>query len=431
MASLPLTRRGFALASLSAPLWSATAYAASLAPRVVITSVGARADGVTINTRAIQGAIDELARRGGGTVVIPAGVFMSGALFLKPRVNLHLDKGAMLKASDDVTPNFPPQRTRIEGHFEPAFNPALINASNCDGLMITGEGTLDGNGARIWDEFFAKRAAWPGPGAFANVGVPRARMAIIENCKNVLVEGVTFQNSQFWNLHLYKCQGVIVRNCNFQVPDNVRQAPSTDGIDIDSSQYVTVEGCYFSVTDDCIACKGSKGPFATEDKDSPPVEHVRVRNCTFRRGNGILTLGSEATLVHDIIVEDCKVIGDVTIAQLKLRTDTPQHYEDIHYRNIVLDTAGGSILRVAPWTQYADLRGQPPPKTIVRNVTMTNITGRYGALGSVAGNPGQSTISDILMKDFNVQLATPRLTGRDIGAVRYENVVVNGAQVTG
>ena len=148
------------------------------------------------------------------------------------------------------------------------------------------------------------------------------------------IEGITFKDSQFWNLHLYNCDGVLVHKVRFQVPDDYKQAPSTDGIDIDSSRNVTVDGCFFSVTDDCIACKGSKGPHAMEDTDSPPVEHIRVRNCVYKRGGGVLTLGSEATIVRDVIVENCRITGNVRIATLKLRPDTPQHYEDITFRNI-------------------------------------------------------------------------------------------------
>ena len=283
--------------------------------------------------------------------------------------------------------NFPVQRTRIEGHFEEKFNPALINAKNCDGLHISGEGTLDGAGRPIWDLFWKLRAAAPNPGNFPNVGVPRARLALIESSRGVTVEGVTFKDSQFWNLHLYKCDGVLVRQARFEVPDDYKQAPSTDGIDLDSCRNVTVDGCYFSVTDDCIAAKGSKGPHALEDQDSPPVEHIRVRNCVYKRGSGVLTLGSEATLVRDVIVERCRVIGNVTVAVLKLRSDTPQHYEDIHYRDITLESTGGTIISVRPWSQYTNLQGQAPPHSMVRNVSMT---GFKGQLWSIWHNPAES-----------------------------------------
>ena len=162
-------------------------------------------------------------------------------------------------------------------------------------MKITGEGTLDGSGRPVWDLFWKMRAAAPDPNTFKNVGLPRARLALIENSKDVTIEGVTFKDSQFWNLHLYRCRDVTVRRTRFEVPDDYKQAPSSDGIDLDSCQDVLIDGCDFSVTDDCIAAKGSKGPRAMEDADSPPVERIRVRNCLFRRGHQVLSCGSEAT----------------------------------------------------------------------------------------------------------------------------------------
>jgi alpha-L-rhamnosidase len=392
---------------------------------VSITDFGAVADDATVNTKAIQAAIDNVAGSGGGTVIVPQGVFVSGALFLKPKVNLHLEKDAVLKCSTDMA-NFPVQRTRIEGHFEEKFNPALINARNCDGLRITGEGTLDGAGRPIWDLFWKLRAAAPDPKNFPNVGVPRARMALIESSRGVMIEGITFKDSQFWNLHLYRCEDVLVRQARFEVPDDYKQAPSTDGIDLDSCQGVTIDGCFFSVTDDCIAAKGSKGPHATEDRDSPPVERIRVRNCVFKRGSGVMTLGSEATLVRDVIVENCKVTGSVTVAVLKLRPDTPQHYENIQYRDITLDYAGGTIVSVRPWSQYVNLQGEAPPKSVVRNLSMVGFKGRFGSFGTIQPNPGQTEISGISFKDFDVTLDKDQLAASGVSQLRFEHVNVNG-----
>ncbi|HVZ29605.1 MAG TPA: glycosyl hydrolase family 28 protein [Asticcacaulis sp.] len=427
MSSRLYTRRWFNLSLLSTPLLGSAAQAIGApAKLVLITDFGAVGDDATLNTKAIQSAIDQVAARGGGTLVVPQGTFVSGALFLKPKVNLYLDKGAVLKCSTDLS-NFPAQRTRIEGHFEDAFTPGLINADGCDGFKMTGEGTLDGAGMPIWELFWKNRAANPG---FANIGMARARLAVLSNSRHVTVDGITFKDSQFWNLHLYNCQDVLVRNARFQVPDDYRQAPSTDGIDIDSCQRVTVDGCFFSVTDDCIACKGSKGPFALDDKTSPPVEHIRIRNCTFKRGGGVLTLGSEATIVRDVIAENCHVIGPVRVATIKLRPDTPQHYEDIHFRNITLDTTGGTIINMAPWKQYFDLKGQQPPHSVVKNITLTGIKGKIGSFGSMAPNPGQTDISDITFKDFDVQLTQDKLKVAGVTNLKFENVVVNGKPVT-
>jgi alpha-L-rhamnosidase len=416
------SRRRFALSLLSVPLWC---HAAPDGRRVSILDTGAVADGATVNTRAIQAAIDRLAGQGGGTVVVPSGVFVSGALFLKPRVHLHLDQGAVLRCSTDMR-HFPVQRTRIEGHFEERFNPGLINASGCDGLTITGEGTLDGAGRPIWDQFWKLRNASKEKGNFRNLDVPRARLAVIEGSRGVTIAGITFKDSQFWNLHLYRCRDVVVKNAGFEVPDDYVQAPSTDGIDIDSCQDVLVDGCRFSVTDDCIAAKGTKGPHALEDKDSPPTERIRVRNCTFRRGHALFTCGSEATVVRDVVVERCRVQDVGAIAHLKLRPDTPQRYEDITFRDLVLESSKGEIVAIRPWSQYFDLKGEAPPHSSVRGLVLEGLRGRFGAFGIVAPNPGQTDIGGVVLRNMDLQLTDERLQVKDAGKPVVENVVVNG-----
>jgi polygalacturonase len=390
------------------------------ARRASVADFGAVGDGKTLNTARIQSAVDQLASKGGGTLVIPRGVFLSGAIFLKPGVNLHLDVGAVLKGSTDRK-DYPKMRTRIEGHFE-EWLPALVNADRADHLRITGPGTLDGNGAPFWEEFWARRKENP---AITNLAVERPRLVLIQNSEDVRISGVTFKDSGFWNLHLYRCRNVLVENVRFEVPDGVR-APSTDGTDIDSSQHVTIRGCTYRVDDDCIALKGSKGPLALEDKDSPPVEHIRVENCTFERGHGVVTFGSEATVVRDVVVEKSRVVGPINLVRLKLRPDTPQRYEDIHYRDITLDSAAGTILQVQPWRQFFDLKGQPPPKSVVRNVTLSNVRGSYGSFGTLQGNPGQTEIGDVTLENIDVRLKNEELKAVDVKNLKIERVTVNG-----
>ena len=123
------------------------------------TQSGAIGDGATLNTGLIQAAIDQLAANGGGTLVIPKGVYLSGAIFLKPGVNLHLKEGAVLKGSTDRK-DYPKTMTRIEGHFQ-QWLPALINADKADHLRISGSGTLDGNGEVFWKAFWDARSRTP------------------------------------------------------------------------------------------------------------------------------------------------------------------------------------------------------------------------------------------------------------------------------
>lgn len=163
-----------------------------------------------------------------------------------------------------------------------------------------------------------------------------------------------------------------------------------------------------------------------QDKDSPPVEHIRVRNCIYNRGGGVLTVGSEATIVRDVIVENCRVIGNVNVAVLKLRTDTPQRYENISFREITLDAPGGAIVSIRPWSQYANLQGEAPPKSVVRNLSMGGLRGRFGSFGTIRPNPGQTQISEITFKDFDVTLEKDKLTASGVSDLKFEHVVVDG-----
>lgn len=387
-----------------------------------ITQFGAVGDGKTLNTEAIQKAIDQVSEKGGGTILVPEGMFLSGAIFLKPGVNLHLAENSVLKGSTEVK-DYPKTKTRIEGHFE-EWLPALVNADKTDHLRITGPGTLDGSGQPFWDTFWARRKE---DSKVTNLAVERPRLVFIENSEDVQLNGLTLKDSGFWNLHLYRCHDVTLENLRIEVPKGAK-APSTDGTDVDSCQRVTIRGCVYSVNDDCICLKGSKGPFAMEDKDSPPVEHIRVSDCTFEAGGGVVTLGSEATVVRDVVVENCKVTGHVPVVRLKLRPDTPQLYEDIHYRNITLDNStGGVLIEVKPWKQFFDLQGQPPPKSTVRNVTISDIKGTYGSFGAIVGNP-DTEINGITLENIDVQLKNEHLEVGQVQNLTTKNVKVNGKE---
>ena len=392
--------------------------------RYNITEHGAIADGKTLNTKAIQATIDECAQKGGGAIVIPKGVFLSGAIFIKPGVNIEMEEGSVLKGSTDIN-DYPKGMTRIEGHFEP-WRSALLNADKADHLRITGKGTLDGSGEPFWKDFYAKRSA---DRKTTNLSVERPRLAFIQNSHDVQISGINFTNSGFWNLHLYHDQQVTVSNCRFvapggSVPDN--HAPSSDGIDVDSSQDINIGNCYFSVGDDDIALKGSKGPFALQDKDSPPVERIHIHDCVFESGGGIVTCGSEATVVRDVKIEHCTARG-VTVLCLKLRPDTPQQYENISLTDITID-GSATIFNVAPWSQYFDLKGQQPPKSSVRNVSISNVKGSGKSLGRIGGNAG-TDFGTIVLKDVNVQLKTPADLA-NLKGLTVQNVVVNGAAVS-
>lgn len=421
----------------------------SAGPRFSISDFGAVADGKTINTAAIQKAIDQAADKGGGVVEIPAGSFLSGSIFLKKGVELHLAENAVLLGSTDIE-DYPKLNTRIEGHFEP-WRMALVNAREMDHVRISGRGVLDGNGITFWAKFWQRRRENP---KCTNLEVERPRLVFIDRCQDVRVEGVSLRYSGFWNLHLYRCSGVLIDGVSITAPtrhtshrnymtaeilksmekdsavgnspvkDNIL-GPSTDGIDIDSSQKVTVRNCYISVNDDNIALKGSKGPLAGEDKDSPPVEDILVEDCEFGDGNGMITCGSEATKVRNVTVKNCRITGDATVLTLKLRPDTPQHYENILIENITLEGGAGRVLNVAPWTQFFDLKGHAPPVRTVNDVVLRNITGSFHNFGTLGGNPGD-TLRNITLENINLRLVDPNFQPKDVRDFIAKNVVFNG-----
>lgn len=387
----------------------------------VVTDFGAIAGGDTINTAAIQKAIDAAAAKGGGTVVIPAGVFRSGSIFLKQGVALHLAEGAVLKGSENIA-DYPKLNTRIEGHFEP-WRMALVNASGLTGLRISGPGKFDGSGPVYWRAFWQRRRENP---RCTNLEVERPRLMFIERCSDVRIEHTALEDSGFWNLHLYRCRDVVVEKVRITIPSSTPElrGPSTDGIDIDSSQNVTVRQCYISNHDDNIALKGSKGPLADQDADSPPVENILVEDTEVGDGNGLITCGSEATVVRNVTVRNCTMSGGATMLTLKLRPDTPQHYEHITMDGITL-AGTGRLVNVAPWLQFFDLKGHPPPKRQVNNITLRNIRGSYRALGTLSGNAGD-VLRDFTLENVDLQVTDERFRLGPVENLVLKNVRVNG-----
>ncbi len=414
-----------------------------------ISAFGAVADGKTINTTSIQQAIDQAATAGGGVVEIPAGTWRSGSIFLKPGVELNLAENAVLLGSTNIE-DYPKRVTRIEGHFEP-WRMALVNAQEMDHVRISGKGVLDGNGITYWAQFWQRRRENP---KCTNLEVERPRLMFIDRCKDVRIQGISLRYSGFWNLHVYRCRDVLIEGLTITSPtrhtqhrnymtdsilkgmkeaaevknsplkDNIL-GPSTDGIDIDSSQKVTVRNCYISVNDDNIALKGSKGPLAGEDKDSPPVEDILIEDCEFGDGNGMITCGSEATLVRNVTVRNCSITGDATMLTLKLRPDTPQHYENILIDGIKLGGGKGRVLNVAPWTQFFDLKGHAPPPRTVNNITIRNVTGEFLTLGTLRGNPGD-TLRDITLENIDLKLGDQRFEPGEVKNFVSKNVILNG-----
>jgi len=373
-----------------------------------ISQYGALADGKTVNTKAIQTAIDRCAAAGGGTLVIPKGEFISGSLFLKPGVNVELREGAVLKCSTNPQDFELRKGIRFEGHFE-EWTTDLLNAEHTDHLRITGPGMLNGNGSAYWRN---------------NSPFGRPRLCAIRDSRDVIVSGVHFLSSPSWNLHLYNCQDVVVENDRFEILDK-EKGPSTDGTDVDSSQNVTIRGCFYSVNDDCVCIKGNRYDGLNQTPASMPSSYVRIIDCTFRRGMGALSLGTEATKIRDIEMEHCTVMGNMPMFRLKMRPDTAgQDYQYIRVRDIKLD-GRGKILSFE--LTHGTKTAPKPPRAKIKYIEISDITGTFGSFGTIANNPN-TDISYISLKNINVKvLGNPQLNTNGVTRLRLKNVVVKGS----
>lgn len=390
-----------------------------------VTDYGVVNDSTLLQTEKIQAVIDKAQQTGGGVVIIPRGTYLSGSLFFKPGTHLHLEKGGVLKGSDDIS-HFPLVTTRMEGQTLKYFA-ALVNADRVDGFTISGNGTINGNGLRYWKAFWLRREFNP---ACTNMDEMRPRLIYISNSKNIQLSDVRLKNSPFWTTHLYKCEYAKLLNLHITSPASPVKAPSTDAIDLDVCHHVLIKGCYMSVNDDAIALKGGKGPFADKDENNGKNYNIIIEDCTFGFNHSALTCGSESIHSYNVIFRRSTVDNAQRLLQLKMRPDTPQHYEYILLENITGNA--GRMIDVKPWTQFFNLKGEDSIRiSYANNISMRNIqlecTTAFDIIASDQYRLSDFTFTDMVIKAEKVSTqGTEMIKGLDI-----RNMRVNGAVFTG
>jgi polygalacturonase len=309
-----------------------------------IRKYGAKPDGISLNTAAISEAIAACVKKGGGVVVVPKGLWLTGPVTLKSNVNFHLDAGAVLLFTNDFN-----QYPLVQGNWEglPQMrNQSPISATNATNIAITGSGIIDGDGdawrmvkkdkltESQWKTLTAsggvvsadqkmwypsakslKGSGLKNPGAISPEKTPefydsikdflRPNMLVLNSCKRVLLEGVTFQNSPAWCLHPLMCEDLTIRKLTVKNP---WYAQNGDGIDLESCRNVLIEQSSFDVGDDGICIKSGRDEEGR--KRGMPTENVIVRNCTVYHAHGGFVIGSEMSGgARNIFVSDCSFIG--------------------------------------------------------------------------------------------------------------------------
>nr|WP_319473848.1 glycosyl hydrolase family 28 protein [uncultured Sphaerochaeta sp.] len=334
-----------------------------------IKEYGAIGDGCTLTTKALQQAIDDAAKQA-ATVVVSPGTYLCGSLFLKKGMTLEIQKDAVLLGSPCLD-DYVIANTRFEGR-TCTWPLALLNAQDIEGVHVYGEGVLDGNGIPFYTEFWEQREqAIASDKPFSNRDVMRPRILFIERCSSVVIEGITLRNSAFWNFHLYDSSNIIVRGITIQAPHEGVRAASSDAIDIDACQHVVIRDCNFSTDDDCVCIKGGKGPDA--HLANTPTEDILVENCRFGFGHGVITFGSEASIVRNVRIRSCVVEGENTLVRYKFRGDTYQHFEHMLFEDITIRN-GGWLFDVRPWISRQDELFGENQMSVVSDLVIRNIT---------------------------------------------------------
>ncbi|MFC3560542.1 glycoside hydrolase family 28 protein [Pedobacter jamesrossensis] len=392
------------------------------AQEFLITDYGAGKDSTLLSTAEIQKTIDDAFAKGGGTIVVPKGTFLVGALFFKKNTKLKLLKGAVLKGSDDIK-QYPFIPSRMEGVKQDYFA-ALINAYKVDDFSINGPGEINGNGHKFWVAFWHRRDSLKKIGKeTTNLEVHRPRLIFIWKSDNVAIKNVKLRNSGFWTTHLYQCNNVTIDSCDIRSPFKPVAAPSTDGVDLDVCKNVVISNCYISVNDDAIAIKGGKGPTAHKLEENGPVEDILIENCTFGPAHASVTLGSESIYVNNLTIRNCKVENDCPLLNLKMRPDTYQVFENIKVENI--SGRCGSIISIKPWKQFFDLgSSNEKPFGTVKNISISNINVSCQNLGYIQGNK-QDLVSGIRIKNIKA-VSKSNSFNTKYSDVKFENIVVNG-----
>jgi polygalacturonase len=413
---------------------------------------GAKGDGTTLNTTAIQKAIDAAAAAGPGNVVtFPTGSFLSGAVFLKSGVELRLDKGVRLLAVQDDAA-YPERPTRVAG-LEMVWPTALVNVYEQREVKITGEGVIDGNGAYWWHKFWGE----DGTGGMLKDYTARGlRWAVDYDCKRVralaiykssdiAVRQVTIERSGFWSLTMTYSERVTVDGVTIRA-NLGGHGPSSDGIDIDSSRDVLIEHCDIDCNDDNICLKAGRD--ADGLRVNRPTENVVIRDCIARAGHGMLTLGSETSggirnihaynlkgigTSNGIRFKSAKVRGGVVekifIHDVELEAvENPLHFELNWYPAYsyptIPESFRGQELPVH-WTALTR-RVEPPGRGIpeFRDIVISNVTATAAGQAIYANAYEEKPIREVRLQDIRIEAEKPG-TITHAADWKLENVIIS------
>lgn len=408
---------------------------------VQISDFGGIGDGKTINTQAFAKAIDHLVKKGGGKLIVPFGVWYTGPIELKSHIELHLEDGALILFSSNRS-DYPLVASNFEGvSSQRCMSP--ITANNAEHIAITGNGIFNGNG-QVWrpvkkgkltsgqwsnliktGALNEKQDVWYPSEAIRDISNDkhymeeayrnndkaswekvhdflRPTLVSLTNCKYVLLEDATFENSPGWNIHPLMCQDMIIKNINIRNP---WYAQNGDGLDLESCKNVLLKDCSLDVGDDAICIKSGRDK---EGRDrGMPTENVIVNNCRVYHGHGGFVIGSEMSGgARNIWVDKCQFIGTDCGLRFKSTRGRGGIVENIYINNVGMANIPGDAIVFDLYYAGANagnnkVEAHPVDETtpIFRNIHINNIMCNGAARAGYFNGLPEMPIQNITIKN--------------------------------
>lgn len=388
-----------------------------------VRDFGAKSDGQTLDTVAIQKVLDECGGAGGGTVDFPAGTYLSQPIILHSKTTVQLDAGATLLATTNQSDFMKVPGDWLKAKSSSDFVP-FVGGTNLADVTFTGQGTIDGNGAAWWGAAENARRIKPG------YTLPRPCLVLLERCRNVLMENITLQNSPKFHFVPTDCEGVAVSNVTILAPEH---AANTDAIDPVCCKNVLITKCRIDVGDDNVAISAGhkvKGrEFASED--------TTVTDCVFLHGHGV-SIGS-GTLggVRNVTVRNCTFENTQNGIRIKSQRGRGGLVENISYSDITMknvdpaitftcyytyNSAKDPVQKSIPQEDSAQPFGEKTP--VFRNIRISNLTATcQDSAGIIIGLP-ESLISNVVLKNVRISAATTGLKIENAKDIEFKDVEI-------
>lgn len=353
-----------------------------------VTQYGAKPDGKTNDTHAIQAAINACEKKGGGIVRLAGGTFLSGPIVLKSHITLDVVKGATLLGSPDH--NDYPEMTV----FRARGRQSLISANHAEDLTIMGGGTIDGNGASWWAAARKQKHS----GVVEDV-VFRPRLVVFDHCQHILIDHVTIENSPSWQVVPYYSDYVTIRDSHIYAPSH---APNTDGIDPFSSSHVTIENMVIDDGDDDVAIKSGL-PGSTNNS---PSTNITVRNCTFLHGHG-MSIGSEvAGGVQDVHVSNIVFRDTKNGVRVKSARDRGADISNLWFNDLKMEDVGTPILITEYYPHIPEHETAQPVTRLTphfRDIHISNLTAAGAKREAIIIGLPESPIRSLFLDNVHLQ----------------------------